>query len=231
MEGEYSAWNTEAATRAVDIFSRCLGWEPKALVTHVRKMMTETIAHAVVTFLSGKPLALGPEVPKDDIAQWFFQNSLYGAHPYLETRFRLRQPIIGIGAPAGIFLKEVADIFQTDLILPRHHEVANAIGAVAGSVMVSEEILVYPRMDGESFEPIGFYVQTKEERNHHEILEDALAQARELSRERAFGAALRAGADNPEVRVVAENDGLETYRVRATAMGNPRLTPLKAVDR
>jgi hypothetical protein len=29
---------------------------------------------------------------------------------------------------------------------PEHHEVANAVGAVAGSVVVTEEILVYPRM-------------------------------------------------------------------------------------
>jgi len=231
VEGEYSVWDAEAATRAVNIFSRCVGRDPKALITHVRKKMTEAIAHAIVTFLSGKRLSLGPEVPKDDIAKWFFQNCLSGTHPYLETRFRLRQPIIGIGAPAGIFLQEVADIFHTDLILPSYHEVANAIGAVAGSVMVSEEILVYPRMDGTGLEPIGFYVQTKEERNHHEELEDALAQARELSRERAYGAALRAGADNPEVRVVAENDGLETYRVRATAMGNPRLTPRTSIGR
>ena len=35
------------------------------------------------------------------IGRWFFFNSLYAGHPQLETRFRLYQPIIGIGAPAG----------------------------------------------------------------------------------------------------------------------------------
>ena len=48
--------------------------------------------------------------------------------------------------------------------------------------------------------------------------------ARCLSRERALGAALRSGADNPQVTVEELTDGLDTYRVRAKAVGNPRLT-------
>ena len=32
---------------------------------------------------------------------------------------------------------------RTELILPDHHEVANAAGAIAGSVMVEEELLIY----------------------------------------------------------------------------------------
>ena len=30
----------------------------------------------------------------------------------------------------------MADVLHTDLILPEHHQVANAVGAIAGSVMV-----------------------------------------------------------------------------------------------
>ena len=42
--------------------------------------------------------------------------------------------------------------------------------------------------------------------------------------ERALGAALRSGADNPQVTVIEETDGLDTFRIRAKAVGNPRLT-------
>ncbi len=71
---------------------------------------------------------------------------------------------------------------------------------------------------------LGYYVQTSEERQEFEELDDALAQARSLSEERALGAALRSGADNPQVIIEQLTDGLDTYRVRAKAMGNPRLT-------
>jgi N-methylhydantoinase A/oxoprolinase/acetone carboxylase beta subunit len=141
----------------------------------------------------------------------------------------LRQPIIGIGAPAGLFLKDVADALHTDLVLPEHHQVANALGAIAGTVMVVEEILVYPRLSNSGLEVLGYYVQTSDRsgqgggREEFEEADDALAYARALSQERAVGAALRSGADNPQVVVEELADGLDTFRIRAKAMGNPRL--------
>ena len=57
-----------------------------------------------------------------------------------------------------------------------------------------------------------------------EELSAALAYAHTLSQERALGAAIRSGADNPHVTVQELTDGLDTYRIRAKAVGNPRLT-------
>jgi N-methylhydantoinase A/oxoprolinase/acetone carboxylase beta subunit len=182
-----------------------------------------------VDFLSEKHLELRDrlrslEGADGDMGRWFFYNSLYRAHPHLETSIRLRQPIIGIGAPAGIFLPAVAQALHTQLILPEHHGVANAVGAIAGSVMVQEELLIYPRLSQDGLEVFGYYVQAHEERHEFEELHDALAHARKLSQERALGAALRSGADNPQVTVEELTDGLDTFRIRAKAVGNPRLT-------
>ncbi|NIV28103.1 MAG: hypothetical protein GWN58_00945, partial [Anaerolineae bacterium] len=180
-------------------------------------------------FLSRKRLPSPRELARagdDDIGRWFFYNSLYDTHPQLETSFRLRPPIIGIGAPAGLFLQDVADALHTDLILPEHHQVANALGAIAGTVMVVEEVLVYPKLSSSGLEVLGYYVQTSEARRdfEEEDLDAALAYARSLGQERALGAALRSGADNPKVTLQQVTDGLDTYRIRAKAMGNPRLT-------
>ncbi len=222
-EGQYVAWDTESASLAQNAFCRFQLRDPIEFRKEVWSKMTEAIVHAVITFLSGKTLKLSAFAEDDDIGRWFFYNSLYAIHPQLETRFRLRQPIIGIGAPASIFLKDVANVFHTDLILPEHHQVANAVGAIAGSVMVSEEILVYPRMSSKGLEVIGYYVQAKDGRQVFEEAGDALAHARTLSHERALGAALRSGADNPRVIIKELPDGLDTYRIQAKAMGNPRL--------
>jgi N-methylhydantoinase A/oxoprolinase/acetone carboxylase beta subunit len=223
VEGHYTPWDIEAASLALDVFSRFQFWEPTELRQRVWALMTEAIVHAIVAFLSGKVLP-PPALPEDkDMGRWFFYNSLCPAHPHLETSFRLRQPIIGIGAPASVFLRGVADALHTDLVLPEYHQVANAVGAIAGSVMVTEEILVYPRLSSEGLEVLGYYVQTNDERQEFEEANDARAHARALSQERALGAALRSGADNPQVIVEELADGLDTYRIRAKAMGNPRL--------
>ena len=235
IEGRYSPWDVEAARVAWDVFCRFQFQEQDKVRQQVWRQITEMIVHAVVTFLSGKTMIPGPSNSfkpgshvtlqrGDDMAHWFFYNGLYNIHPQLETRFRLRQPLIGIGAPAVFFLKDVADALHTDLILPEHYEVANALGAIAGSVMVTEEILVYPQLSSSGLEVLGYNVQTSDGRQEFEDEANALNCARALSRERALAAALRSGADNPQVVVEQLSDGLDTYRIRAKAMGNPRLT-------
>jgi N-methylhydantoinase A/oxoprolinase/acetone carboxylase beta subunit len=228
IEGRYSVWDPEAAAMAWKVFCQFQFKDPDALRQQVWSLTSEMILHAVVTFLSGRPLQLTDRAralngSDRDIGRWFFYNSLYAEHAHLETSFRLRVPIIGIGAPAGIFLPSVAQALHTDLILPDNHEVANAVGAIAGSVMVEEEILVYPQLSRSGLEVLGYYVQASDERHEFEELNEALGHAHVLSRERALGAAIRSGADNPQVTLQELTDGLDTYRVRAKAIGNPRL--------
>jgi N-methylhydantoinase A/oxoprolinase/acetone carboxylase beta subunit len=236
VEGTYDAWDAEAAAHAWQAFCGFRFRDPDELCQLVWAQTCEMILQAVVSFLSEKPLALrnrqqSLEGTDEDMGRWFFYNSLYQAHPHLETSIRLRPPLIGIGAPAAIFLPAVARALHTDLILPDHYQVANAVGAIAGSVMVEEELLVYPHLSRDGLEVLGYFVAVpaaevalETQRHEYEELNEALAEARSLSRERALGAALRSGADNPQVTVTEETDGLDTYRIRAKAVGNPRLT-------
>lgn len=228
IEERYEAWDAEASAHAWKVFCQYQFRDPDELRRQVWSQMSEMIVHAVVTFLSERPLELRDrqrslEGADRDMGRWFFYNSLYRAHPHLETTIRLHQPIIGIGAPADVFLPAVAEALHTDLILPAHHEVANAVGAIAGSVMVEEELLIYPKLSRDGLEVFGYYVQAHDVRHEFEELGTALAHARDLSRERALGAALRSGADNPQVTMEEQTDGLDTYRIRAKAIGNPRL--------
>ncbi len=66
-------------------------------------------------------------------------------------------------------------------------------------------------------------MQSSDQRCELEEADNALAYARALSQERALGAAIRSGADNPQVMVEELSEGLDTYRIRAKAVGNPRL--------
>jgi len=228
IDGRYDVWDRQAAEHAWKVFCQFQFRDPQELYAQIWTQMSEMIVHAVVTFLAGRPLELGDrqrslEGSDRDMARWFFYNSLYHAHPQLETRFHLQTPIIGIGAPAAIFLPDVAEKLHTELILPDHHQVANAVGAIAGSIMVEEELLIYPKLSRTGLEVFGYYVQASDERIEFEELGEALAHARALSQERALGAAIRSGADNPQVTVKETTDGLDTYRIRAKAMGNPRL--------
>jgi N-methylhydantoinase A/oxoprolinase/acetone carboxylase beta subunit len=238
IEGRYAAWDVSAAEAAMEIFAHHQFLDPADLHQQIWEQINEMTVHAILVFLSERelspPAGRRPPIPghgdsgRDsldgkDMARWFFTNSLYAHHPQLETRIKLKIPMIGIGAPAAIMLSSVARSLHTDLVLPQHHQVANAVGAIAGSVMVTEELLVYPIVDAEGLNVVGYYVQASDERHRFDELTEALDFAHHLGRERALGGAIRSGADKPQVIVDKESDGLDTFRIRAKAVGNPRL--------
>ena len=57
---------------------------------------------------------------------------------------RLTSPIVGVGAPAHVYLPRAADLLGTRLVLPPHAEVANAVGAVAGVVRRERRVTIQP---------------------------------------------------------------------------------------
>jgi N-methylhydantoinase A/oxoprolinase/acetone carboxylase beta subunit len=219
--GRYSPWDREAATVAANSLCRLSGRTLAALDDTVLTTMAEAIVREVLIYLSHKALPVRPRWPTDDFGWWVFENSLYPAHPYLQTRLQLDMPIVGIGAPAHIFLERVADLLHTELILPPHFGIANAVGAVSGSVVVSRQARVYPQFYELSL--VGYYVQAGNGRVHFTSLEPALAYASEAISRAALDEALAGGADAPHVVLQTEPDGPDTYRVLARAIGTPNL--------
>jgi N-methylhydantoinase A/oxoprolinase/acetone carboxylase beta subunit len=217
VEGRFERWDRAAADHALEAFCKFHFLDRDEFIQRVWRQMTEMIARSVVTFLTRL------EFDQTALAEWFFENSLYGTHPELETKIQLRHPMIGIGAPADILLADTARVLNAELVLPEHFQVANAVGAVGGSVMVEEQVLVYPEFDGAGLDIVGYNVQSSRRRARREELEQALVLAREEAGELALGAAIRSGADDPQVSIEERVDGIDTYRVQARAMGNPRL--------
>jgi len=222
IDGRHTPWNTQAAIYGLDIISNYLSWEKAGITAFIWSLSTEIIIRSILVFLND-PKHQPKELLSNSFAQWFFNNSINPAHPQFETTIRLKQPLIGIGAPADIFLKDVADKLHTDLILPEHYHAANAVGAIAGSVMVEEEVLIYPHLSKAGLDVIGYYVQASDGRLEFEDLDEAIDHARTQTHDRALNAALRSGADNPQVTTEEISDGLDTYRIQAKAIGNPRL--------
>jgi N-methylhydantoinase A/oxoprolinase/acetone carboxylase beta subunit len=221
VNGLYTAWDVEAAQAATNLVCRLMGVEVEEFIRRVMEWMTEKIVAEVVTFLNGKRLGPRRQSLNEDLGRWFFDNSLYPSHPYLRTEMMLIPPIIGIGAPAHIFLEDAARALRTELILPSHYAVANAVGAVSGSVVITREALIYPHLLDLNL--VGYYVQAGEKRVRFEALDEARTYARQVTGEWAMSQALLTGAVEPHLLVEELNEGPDTYRIRTKAIGNPRL--------
>ena len=142
----------------------------------------------------------------------------------LQATLGLARPLVAIGAPVGAYYPEVARRLGAVLSIPTHAAVCNAVGAVAGVVSQSVEILVN--------QPTFKVFRVHDPAGSHDYPESApaLEHARRLSRELALAAARRAGAADPHVDTqVTERlapggpgaDYLAEAVARSTATGRP----------
>lgn len=141
-------------------------------------------------------------------------------------RFAADYPVVGVGAPASTFFPDAGRRLGVELLLPEHAAVANAYGAVMGSVVQRAQVTVTQPRHGH------FVVHADREPLHFGDLQAALASAESIAAERARRLAREAGAADCELRleqaanhVQHDIDGelfLEA-RVTATATGRPAL--------
>jgi N-methylhydantoinase A/oxoprolinase/acetone carboxylase beta subunit len=142
----------------------------------------------------------------------------------LQTMLGLARPLIAIGAPVGAYYPEVARRLGAPLSIPTHAAVCNAVGAVAGVVSETVEILV----NQPTFKV--FRVHDPAGNQDYPDPEPALEHAQRISRELALAAARRAGAADPHVETSVTKklaqvgpgaDYLAEAVVRSTATGRP----------
>jgi N-methylhydantoinase A/oxoprolinase/acetone carboxylase beta subunit len=220
VTGEFAPWDTGAAEVSAGIFARLLGIQVDSLVGMVKDLMAETIVEEVVKYITRQPLERYPEyVPLHDMGTWLFEENIKQNNPYLGNQIKLKMPVVGIGAPAELLLPRVAELLHTDLILPEHYEVANAIGAIVGSVVINKEAWIYPKL--RNMFPVGYYLQTENERQVFSTSDLAISAAEELLTAQASAEIEKSGAQISEVEITRLPEGAESYRIRVTAIGNP----------
>jgi N-methylhydantoinase A/oxoprolinase/acetone carboxylase beta subunit len=145
-----------------------------------------------------------------------------GRKPLFNLDFASDYPIVAVGAPAASYYQSVADSMHIGLHLPKHADVANAFGAVMGSVIQRAQITVTQPQHGI------FCLFHGDQPKHFENLAAARAEAEQLVTGLARDKALEAGAIDPavtlkfdDIHVLDDIDGelfLEST-VIATAIG------------
>jgi N-methylhydantoinase A/oxoprolinase/acetone carboxylase beta subunit len=147
-------------------------------------------------------------------------NALFGIN------FGKSHPIVAVGAPAATYYPQAAKSLNIGLILPEYGHVANAVGAVMGSVVQRSEIIITQPTQGiyRIFHGATPFDVTD--------LEDAISQAEGIVKEQAYTLAKSAGAGEVDIRirhdnkhVISELDGelFVEAKISAIATGKPLL--------
>ncbi|MDJ0607727.1 MAG: hydantoinase/oxoprolinase family protein [Kiloniellales bacterium] len=229
--GLHAQWNAEAARLGAAIWLWRLGRsrlesfaDPEAFARRVFDQVLVQSGRALV----GAALAEAGEPGLDDAG--LVERALMAperkARGGVDFAVKLGRPVVAVGAPAATYYGALADRLDTEIIVPPHAEVANAVGAVAAGVVQRVEALITSPEEGR------YRVHLSSGLRDFGQLEGATAYAVEEARRLAGAAAERAGAARSEVKiarkdVVAEAaDGREVFfetRITATAFGRPAL--------
>ena len=193
---------------------------PDALSANVLAALHRQSSRAVLASaldhdgLPGQQLARSP----------FAEASMDRRAGLVEPRIRLCQPLIAVGAAAGLHYPDVARELCAELICPPFAEVANAVGAAVGGVSTTVEIVILQPQAG------SFVLHGADSPRHFDNLDRAAEAAVRLSREMAANRAETAGATDIMVSLEEERrtanieaeEMLVELRVRATARGLPK---------
>ncbi len=199
VTGEFSPWDADAARLIIETISKKWGISREAFIQRVRHIMTHRIAAEITQFLSGKTLSdpITYSTRSNDLDRWLFEESLEPVDPHLGCHIVLKDPMVGIGAPAKAFLQNVAQALGAQIIFPDHYEVANAVGTVVGNIMIRQEGEVSPIVKGSAI--TGYFARASNLQRKFETFDEALTFARKQLVDLAVAEALSAGARDPLV--------------------------------
>ena len=230
LRGDFTRFDAEAARLGADFVSSCIGVTPTVLQGMVYDAVERSLYLAIVTVLleDQHPALTG----LDDLIResWDMarrREKRDEKRDMLRFGFDTPAVLVGIGAPIHIFLPAVAEALGTRCVIPENAGVANALGAIVGSIRVTRRVEVKPQY---SIDGIGGYVAFCESGVVHTTDKDSAVEAAvQAAKAAAREEAVRRGAQGEiavtsEVRVSAPKarDGHEVLvaiHVEATAIG------------
>ncbi|MFW6104799.1 MAG: hydantoinase/oxoprolinase family protein, partial [Candidatus Bipolaricaulota bacterium] len=215
--GEYTEGNREIPRAGIDVLAGEMEWsgDLTEFAEEIKGSFEKEIAHEMV-----KKFILDEEPGSvfDENCVWNYFRK--GGSDELSVSLLLNLPLIGIGAPAGVFLPRIASRFGTDFVEVAHYSVGNAVGTVTGRVTRRFEVLLV-----ENQEEGNFIMFLPDERKIIEEEEEdlALEQARKYSIDRAKEMVRKTGGKNTSVSVEAEDFSHGRALMDVAAVGRPKL--------
>ncbi len=110
VTGEYAPWDQESAWVMTRAAANNWSESPLDFVERVKSLITSQMVAEIIQYLTGETLMEANSYSKSrNLDRWLYEESLTEKDPYLGCKISLKIPLVGIGAPAKVFLPPVAD--------------------------------------------------------------------------------------------------------------------------
>ena len=227
-EGVYNEYDSEASWKAVKLLSEKTEMDIRAFIQKTKEAIVQKICRCIMDHM------IRAETGKDELSETdkaMVEEVLRHTKEY-DIGFRLKMPIVGIGAPVGAWLPKVAEALNTQLILPENYDVGNAIGAISSSVTEVVELSVRAAFQDFSEDP-ECTVYNGEEAFDFSDKDEALEFAIEEATRIATARAIESGAAEVSIEqkidqmlIDVEGNGKKVFRgatVIVRASGEPMM--------
>ena len=225
VTNRFVRWDRTAAQSCSRMFAQLAGMDSHEMAEllldmGVRRLALELLKRQLDDETDPESLTTCP------VCRTLLQNLFDGGNRQYAVRIDLKRPVIGIGAPIHFFLPRAAAILGAEAVLPEDADVANAIGAITGNVVVKRHVRIIPDQEG------GFLIEGLAGARRFEKLEEADAFARDELTRMVRNQACTAGTSSRIVEVQTEDrlpiaaNGRRIFMariIRANLTGRPDL--------
>lgn len=198
--GRFQRWNTEASRLGAKLWAARMRMPTQDFCEKVVSSLSDRASKELVSKVLSDE-ASAPNWDREPTAATLLERALEpNAHSELQCRLTLKQPLVAIGAPAAAYFPRVSQQLHAEVIIPPHADIANAVGAVVGGIVLRQAISIQPIHEETRYRvflPTG--VQDLE------TLDQAVQCAREAVSSRLEAQARQAGADQVEIQVSRED--------------------------
>ena len=229
--GRYNTGSKEAAVEGAEFLAKRGGMDAAGLSRKTSDQTSQDLARALIECIL-RYEAPGKNIPEHTVDSLFIKRATEeGGNTLLSCRILLACPVIALGAPAGTYIPHVASMLDADVIVPEYSEVANAIGAVTGTISQKSRAVIKQIHGGTSYR-----VHTRRGVHVFDDYEQAERHAIDISKKYASEKAVAAGAGAVEIKLNkhtlqagdaadGNNKTIIETEITATAVGRPRLAP------
>jgi N-methylhydantoinase A/oxoprolinase/acetone carboxylase beta subunit len=227
--GRYTEWDSRASRLGAELLAARLNLAPEEFCERVVSGVSSRASTELVSKVLGDE-GVHPHWEENAAAATLLERALEANPSHdLGCRLTLKRPVVAIGAPVEAYFPLVAEQLHTEVIIPPHAEVANAIGAVVGGVVQQMRVEIHP-LDDES----GFRAHLPEGIHDSSTLDGAVQYAQQAVSIYLESQARKAGAEQVEVSMVRHDSsapvragwGQELFlgtELVFTAVGRPSL--------
>jgi N-methylhydantoinase A/oxoprolinase/acetone carboxylase beta subunit len=164
----------ETAHRMLELYAARAAMSMDAFIDTVWREIHTMTAAGIITE------ALGTADHETVFPGCHFCEQTFTAGSMVAVNYRLRVPLVGIGAPARLMLERLGGWLDGDMSFPSHGEVANAIGAAAATGGTHIDLLIMAGDKG------GYVLYAPSGRSLFRTLDAAKAEAIDIARREAL---------------------------------------------